>query len=584
MKKILTTTLLITAALLACYGAPKKSAKKTGLVSRPDSRKYTIPKDKKYSYVEYSDSLLTAKFEGKEYELRFDDEFDGKKINRDKWDLSHALNVGPVEAKDHDGSWLGSKIVGVKSFDKIVVENPYCFENEVFGEKTFYTEDGVLHMNQIRKKIGNDWHVFAPGIISKDVIERGTIVEIRYKYPVRGRCTVFHACLNMDKNCLGTDWEINDKNWTFQQLFLGEYLTGVPNQIRYGASMWFAPRGEATNHDIDYAIPDHKRNDAITFDYGNNLNAWDDNSDPYWCYDDDFYEWHTTTIIYDDERFANYQDGLKIYEWKWADHPECGMPQDAVFKNGIAVTGGGKLGFSYSLSGDWAETNDPAMKALEKKWVGEFEDKDDVFDFQMDYVRVYKIIENGTAEDIEKRSNWFEGGKETGCYDLYSGNCSKGITPVKLYGFNYSKSAASSAPISFANLHEYQDFGLAFDEIKDLSDLRKQNLYVEMDIKTLENKLNLTAAFVNSKEKSEFAWKYEYIITNSKVPADGKWHKVRIPLSSFKAGGIWDSETSTYHGPEDSKFTWKNVYEFTLNNGPDPLTHLTEVNNIRIVK
>lgn len=372
-----------------CASNNTSGEKKTGPVSRIDPRHFTIPKGKSYSYIEYSDSLETAVFEGKEYKLIMGDEFDQPFENGKKWVIFGGYDVGTTEVHSNDGSWLGSKIIGTKPFDKIVIEKPKYPEETVFGEKAYYTEDGVLHMKQIRKKIGNDWHVFVPAFQSMDLIERGVVVEMRYKLPVKGRCTVLHASINKDKACVNTDSDINVKGWSFQQLYFGEFLSGVPNQIRYGASIWLGKSGDSANHDIDYAIADHRRGEQI--DYGNDLNVWDDNSIPYYRYDDDFYEWHTATIVYDDEKFANYQDGLKVYEWKWADHPECGLPQDVVDANNNTKKGAGRLDIEYGLSGDWALTNDPDQKAFEKKWIGNFGDTDEIFDFQLDYIRVYKL-------------------------------------------------------------------------------------------------------------------------------------------------------------------------------------------------
>ncbi len=362
--------------------------KKIGLVSKPDSKHFTIPKEQTYSYIEYSDDLKTATFEGKEYDLELGDEFDEPFRNWQKWRIDGGF--ADSEARCNDGSWLGSKVIGTSKFDKIFFERQQFTDDTVYGEKAFYTEDGVLHMKQIRKKIGNDWHVFLPDFQSMDVIERGCIIEIRYKFPVKGRCTVIHSSLNLDYACVGCEYNFNDKGWTFQQLYLGEFLTGVPNQIRYGSSIWLGKNQKSTSHDIDYAIPDHHRNLDVVVDYNTKLNMNDDNSEPYWRYDDDFYEWHTATIIYDDEKFANYQDGLLTYEWKWADHPECGMPQDAVFSDGTRKTGAGKLEVWYGLSGDWAAVEEPTQKAYEKKWVGDFGDTDESFDLQLDYVRIYR--------------------------------------------------------------------------------------------------------------------------------------------------------------------------------------------------
>jgi len=569
MKKIsfcLTNFIFLLISLSGCTSTKQS-------VKRP-YQNYMVPKEKEYSYINFSDDLKTASFNEKEYVYLAGDEFDNKEINTKLWNIYNGF--GDQRAKAHDGSWFGSKIYGNKEpFDEII-SVPMDDSTHGMGKEIVYTEDGILHLLQCREKKDDDWYLCHPSIQMTEILERGTIIEIRYKMPVRGSDAVYHMYLG-----LMNDDGFNEQGWTFKQLFLEELLSGRKNEVNYGASMWFGQKVESKEWSVmDNAIADSERErDALT-DYDTPYNVYDDNAYPYKMTDEQFYEWHTATAIYDEERFAVYHDGLKVYDWVWDETPQIGKPQDAYGMKGPAL-----FGFGQGLAGDWAEFFNFADRT------GCFDESVSEYDLQIDYIRAYKLKELAEAEqamlpveEVDDRINWFKKGTESGVYDLYCGNLQKDLSLQNFFGINYSENFKDNTPISFTNLDNYQEFGFIFDEIKDLSDFRKQDYCVEMDIKTLEKNINLTVGFYDSKEKSEFAWKYEYVITGNKVPADGQWHKVRIPFSAFKAGGIWDNDTQTFFGPEESKFTWKNVNKFAINNGPDPLSNLTEIDNIRIVK
>lgn len=204
---------------------------------------------------------------------------------------------------------------------------------------------------------------------------------------------------------------------------------------------------------------------------------------------------------------------------------------------------------------------------------------------EIDNIKISKKLPEKFIEEYESvnKKNWIISGKETGEYVLYEGYPN---TDIQLLERNISKAGitkAKQSPIIVNTLDTYADFGLSFD-LTDLSELKDSNYALEMDIKTNEKNLEIIVGLYNSKQTAKYEWKNEKTLTNNQIPADGEWHKIRIPLKALTPGWIWDGEINDSVSPELSEFDWKNVYKLLINNGPNPLAGGLEINNIRIVK
>lgn len=332
------------------------------------------------SYIEQKQSYKEVEFNGKSYSLIFNDEFTDSEVDFSKWSASNVYTVEMTEtAKCGDGSWLGSKIWGnSKHYNNIILNNIPRYAVTCMGQRVYEQKDGVLHMRAVQEKRGNDWYMFLPGISSTQTFEIGTLYEIRYKLPVKGEDRVLHMQLSpADENYL-----TNEQGYTFREMFFCEMLTGKKDYVQYNPSMWIGKKVRNKQYsNIDNAVPDFQRDIASKFDFNNPYNVLDDNPTYYKVSDEDFYEWHTATCVYDEERFAIYHDGVLTYEWKWDEWEKVGKPQ-----NWNGIEGARRIFVGYGLAGDWAAFFDNGdLKAM----VGKFDDVDKVLDFQIDYVRVW---------------------------------------------------------------------------------------------------------------------------------------------------------------------------------------------------
>ena len=65
------------------------------------------------------------------------------------------------------------------------------------------------------------------------------------------------------------------------------------------------------------------------------------------------------------------------------------------------------------------------------------------------------------------------------------------------------------------------------------------------------------------------------------IPADGKWHKLRIPLNRFTDYGAWDNGEQKWYNPE-GKFTWSDVVNLTFDTGDNTISKGLCIRNIVI--
>ena len=81
--------------------------------------------------------------------------------------------------------------------------------------------------------------------------------------------------------------------------------------------------------------------------------------------------------------------------------------------------------------------------------------------------------------------------------------------------------------------------------------------------------------------KANYPWRCQISINDKLVPADGKWHKVSVPLKDFYDAGAWiDSEQKYYSG--EGLFSWSKVNELRFDFGERGLQNDVSIRNIAI--
>lgn len=135
------------------------------------------------------------------------------------------------------------------------------------------------------------------------------------------------------------------------------------------------------------------------------------------------------------------------------------------------------------------------------------------------------------------------GGSSTGILDFYSDDRFDGDYSVYVTG-----------------IPQYTAVDFDFRYNKDLSKLRTLNYALDFWIKGDAAGSNIVARFIDTKTAvpGDHPWRMDYTITASKVPWDGNWHHVNIPLKSFIDIGSWDGAWFS----STNSFDWTAVDRF----------------------
>ena len=86
---------------------------------------------------------------------------------------------------------------------------------------------------------------------------------------------------------------------------------------------------------------------------------------------------------------------------------------------------------------------------------------------------------------------------------------------------------------------------------------------------------------INGSGKENYPWRCQTIINGKLVPADGKWHKVSIPLKDLYDVGAWSNYENKWFNTE-GLFSWSKVYELRFDFGERGLQNDVSIRNIAI--
>ena len=124
----------------------------------------------------------------------------------------------------------------------------------------------------------------------------------------------------------------------------------------------------------------------------------------------------------------------------------------------------------------------------------------------------------------------------------------------------YDKNTAfGEFAIRWGNASRYNAFHFAFDLSKRDFNLLAQNGY-SLEFKArIEKPLSFDVRFVNPETTAgQIPWRMRYTIDEKMLPADGKWHAIRVPLSQMSEHGAWINARQQWIEPKGD-FSWKQV-------------------------
>jgi Endoglucanase len=115
--------------------------------------------------------------------------------------------------------------------------------------------------------------------------------------------------------------------------------------------------------------------------------------------------------------------------------------------------------------------------------------------------------------------------------------------------------------IRWGNCRQYASVNFIFNGPHDFSAALAAHALLSFRIRSKKPGQEFEIRFVNADRTGVKPWRMTYRISAADFTADGMWHTVAIPLSSFKETGAWSDVLQTWYPPEGS-FDWSSVYTF----------------------
>ncbi len=152
-------------------------------------------------------------------------------------------------------------------------------------------------------------------------------------------------------------------------------------------------------------------------------------------------------------------------------------------------------------------------------------------------------------------------------FDIYTDFVANGIilgpSPSSSSGDNFAPNAnAGKYCIYMTEWPQFNALDFDFKLNKDLSKLvaAKYNLEFWGRCETPQTEITLRFLDTRTTDPKDHPWRMDYKVTPAQIPADGKWHKVVVPIRNFRDAGTWDGAWFN----STNSFDWKAVDRFQL--------------------
>ncbi len=150
-------------------------------------------------------------------------------------------------------------------------------------------------------------------------------------------------------------------------------------------------------------------------------------------------------------------------------------------------------------------------------------------------------------------------------YDDYPANgvwYSGYVSPMGTANLYDADAAKGKYAIKLANLERYNHVGFRFASPLDLSALAREGYELRFYAKTTAKDARFDVRFINPEDlPDDLPWRMSATIDSTVLPPDGKWHLVRIPLSSMYVTGAWKGE---WFPDTEKSFDWRRVARFEI--------------------
>lgn len=148
---------------------------------------------------------------------------------------------------------------------------------------------------------------------------------------------------------------------------------------------------------------------------------------------------------------------------------------------------------------------------------------------------------------------------------------------------NKAKNYNKEKVIQINSMNAYSAFEISFKESVDFTELKKDGYCIEFMAQSEEPDLNMSVWLQNSGVKTEYEWRANFGLNKNQLPADGKWHKISVPLSGLGDIGAYDNKTSSWINGR-GKFDWSDIFKFVIANNGIELKKSVIIKDIKFVK
>lgn len=186
-----------------------------------------------------------------------------------------------------------------------------------------------------------------------------------------------------------------------------------------------------------------------------------------------------------------------------------------------------------------------------------------------------------------KSTSWFQDAQKKNDYTIYKNGLAQKLTfssyipeAENLCTLYKKDSADEDCYIYIPKADKYRSLQFLFRESVDFTALAKAGACLEFEVKHNEPNFKMSIYFTDSDAKGH-PWRNGIFPGVKDIPADGKWHKLRIPLNRFTDYGAWDNGEQKWYNSE-GKFTWSDVVNLTFDTGDNTISKGLCIRNIVI--
>jgi len=154
---------------------------------------------------------------------------------------------------------------------------------------------------------------------------------------------------------------------------------------------------------------------------------------------------------------------------------------------------------------------------------------------------------------------------DTSGFDVFTDAIGNGLAqggwprPDTIDYFAASGASAGKRYIRWTDIRQYDGITFFFKGSRDLSTLAREGYALEFMARVSGKPASFHVRFMNAETPESTPWRIASVIDVSVLPSDGKWHKVRIPLSAMADSGAWINSEQKWFDPMAGSFAWDRV-------------------------